>query len=322
MLAAASTVVGAVVAAERMAYGDPGVVLASPGPSLSGVITSMLADEALQDRYFGRVTAAPTHTFLALTELNKGSAVMELETTLRPAPGGDGWLVDGEKWYIGNGSRAELGVVFCRRAPGPWGIEAGLVESPAAGFSAEPIETVGLRGARLSRIRLDGVRVPAENLLGAHRPPSRRGLTGATAMLCRTRPAVTAFALGCAQAACDYLVRNRPTLSHAPRLRVTDLLDRVAAARRFSHGVAADIDHGVVDAHRVSAAKVRAARLAQEATLLAAELLGAASMVEHPWLEKACRDVLAFDIMEGAANVHMLSVFQAVAKGTALAAPR
>jgi alkylation response protein AidB-like acyl-CoA dehydrogenase len=318
--AAASTVAGAIVAAERLAYGDPGVVLASPGPALSGLLVSTLADEAVADRYFDRLNAAPAYTFFALTETEKGSAVMELSTTLRSAPDGDGWLLDGEKCYIGNGARAALGVVFARRAPGPWGIEAVLVDAAADGFHAEPLETVGLRGARLGRLRFEGVRVPPENLLGAHLPASRRGLNGATKMLARTRPAVSAFALGCAQAAADYLTEHRPRLPRAPRLRADDLRDRIAVARAALRGVAGDIDRGTVDPHRISAVKVQSSRLAQAATLLAAELLGAASLVEHPWLEKAYRDARAFDIMEGAANLHLLAVFQGVQKGKSLAA--
>jgi alkylation response protein AidB-like acyl-CoA dehydrogenase len=64
--------------------------------------------------------------------------------------------------------------------------------------------------------------------------------------------------------------------------------------------------------------KLEAARVAEEITMLAARLLGPASLIEHPRLEKTYRDVRAFEIMEGTTNLHRLSVFQGLLKGTAM----
>ncbi|AVT38383.1 acyl-CoA dehydrogenase family protein [Plantactinospora sp. BB1] len=314
------TVLGQSVAWERLAYGDPNVWLASPGPALSGGVVDVLATAEQADRYYHRLVAQPQHTFFGLTEPAKGSAATELTTTLTPAPDGDGWILDGEKCYIGNGARAEFGVVFCRRATGPLGIEAVLVDTDTPGFSGELLSTVGLRGARISRIRFDGVRVPAENLLGAHLRRTRRGLYGATQVLYRARPTIAAMALGCAQAVCDYVQAQRPALAGFDRLHLDDVLDRIAAVRRLIQQGAADVDRGAVNSHRLGAAKAQAARLAEEATLLATRLLGPAALVEHPWLEKIYRDVRAFEIMEGTTNLHRMSVFRGVLKGNFLAA--
>jgi alkylation response protein AidB-like acyl-CoA dehydrogenase len=313
---AAATCHGAVVLWERFSHGDPGVLLGSPGPSLSGGVVRGIADREQYHRYFSRFAAAPTHTFFGLTEPARGSAATELSTTLSKAPDGEGWVLNGEKCYIGNGARAQIGVVFCRRAPGPWGIDAVLVDPDRPGFTGELLPSLGLRGARISRLRFDDVHVPNESVLGAHLPASRRGLHAAMRILYRFRPGIAAMALGCAQAACDYLVRERPALPKSGRTRLENLLDRVAAVRLLIHRVAADIDRGAVNVHRIGAVKAQGARLAEESTLLAAELLGPASLIEHPWLEKACRDVRAFEIMEGTANLQRLSVFQGLLKDT------
>lgn len=318
LLEVVTTAVGATVLCERFAYGDPGVMMASPGPSLSGVTVQALGDDAQMHRYFSRVAAAPTYTFFGVTEQDKGSAATEVQTTLTPAESGDGWLLNGEKCYIGNGSRAQLGVVFCRRAPGPWGVEVVLVDTAAAGFHATPLPMMGLRGARISRLRFDNVRIPPEQLLGAHRPPSRRGMHTAMRTLYRARPGVGAFALGCAQAVCDYLDQERPVSAGHRWRRREELLDRIAAVRAALYRVAADIDRGAVNGHRVGAVKMGAAQVAEQATLLAADLLGPASLIEHPWLEKTYRDVRAFEVMEGTTNLHRLSVFQGLLKDTFL----
>ena len=304
---------------ERFAYADPNVLLASPGPSLSGGVVSALADHDQYLRYFTLLAEQPVHTFFGLTEPGKGSAATELETTI--TPDGDGWVLNGEKCYIGNGARAQLGVVFCRRAPGPIGIEAVLVDTSSPGFSGELLATVGLRGARISRLRFDNVRIPRENLLGGHLRPTRRGLRGALHILYRARPGIAATALGCAQAACDYLNQHERVGAERDRSRLEDVLDRIAAIRRLIYEVAADVDRGVVNTHRIGAVKVAAARVAEDATLLAAELLGPASLIEHPWLEKCYRDVRAFEIMEGTANLHLQSIFQGLLKGAFLDGP-
>ena len=67
-----------------------------------------------------------------------------------------------------------------------------------------------------------------------------------------------------------------------------------------------------------AAVKLRAARLAEEVTVLAAELLGPASLVEHPWLEKTYRDARGFEFMEGTGNVHRRGVFQGLLRDSFL----
>lgn len=318
ILAAGQTCLGWSLLWEQLAFGDPGVTLGGPRPSLFGGMLSALGDERQQDRWFGRLAASAGNTFFGLTEPGKGSAASELETALTPSSGDGGWILNGEKCYIGNGARSGMGVVFCRRAPGPFGIEAVLLDTSSPGFSAELLPTVGLRGARISRLRFADVAVPRENVLGAGRPPSRRGLNGALPVLQRARPGIAAMAIGCARAACAYAGEQRPALGKAGRLRMADLLDRMTAVRRLVYRAAAGIDAGQVNVHRIGAVKVQAAHLAAEATQLAAELLGPASLIEHPWLEKLCRDVRAFEFTEGTTNLHWLSVYQGLRKNSFL----
>jgi len=91
---------------------------------------------------------------------------------------------------------------------------------------------------------------------------------------------------------------------------VDDMSDRRSRLRALLHRAAVEIDAGAPNIHRVSAVKTRAADLAEEATRLAAWLLGPASLIEHPWLDKLYRDVRAFEFMEGTGNIHRRTVFQ------------
>jgi alkylation response protein AidB-like acyl-CoA dehydrogenase len=304
--------------ARRLAHGDPGMVLASPGPSLSSAAVRALADDEQSDRFFGRLAERPTWTFFGLTEPDRGSAALELTTTLTPAPDGDGWFLDGEKCYIGNGARGSFGVVFARLAPGPWGIEAVIVEADDPGFSAELLPMIGLRGARISRLRFDRVRITPDRMLGHDRPRSRRGLHGARQTLLWFRPSVAALALGVCDAVCDYVREQRPRISGADRRRLDAMTERTALVGRMVHGVAEEVDAGAANVHRIGAAKMSAARLAEQVTIAAADLLGPASLVEHPWLEKVTRDARAFEFMEGTSHIHRSGVFHGLVRGAFL----
>lgn len=307
-----------VIVMDRLAYGDPGFLLACPGPALSGITVQALGNEEQRTRYFRRFSTEPTWTFFALTEHGKGSAAAELETRLDPA--GDGYALHGTKRYIGNGARAQVGVVFCRRAPGPFGIEAVLVDTPAEGFHGSLLPIVGLRGVRISELTFTDLHVTTDMVLGMERKPSRRGLLGARETLVHYRPSLAATAIGVTDAVLDYVRAERPRLGSRDSARLDEMAGRVTVARRRIREVAIALDSGHPSLHRVSAAKLTATRLAEEATLLAVELLGPTALLEHRWLDKTYRDVRAFEFMEGAGDIHRLLVFQGVLRDKGLRA--
>ncbi len=306
------------VTIEELSYGDAGFMLACPGPLMSGVAVGALGDEAQRHAYHERLARLePTWTFFGLTEPEKGSAATELETSL--TPDGDGFRLNGEKRYVGNAAFSQLGVVFCRRAPGPLGIEAVLVDTDTPGFEAELIPIVGLRGARISAIRMRDVRVEKRQILGYETlKPSRRGLIGAIRTLQRFRPVLAGTALGLTRAVLDHVRDERPAMTGSARLRYEELCDQLAAVRRRNYAVAAAIDAGQVRTDRIAGVKTRAAELAERATVAAAELLGPGSLLRDPLLNKWYRDARAFEFMEGTGHIQRLAVFQGVLKGTFL----
>ena len=111
----------------------------------------------LPDLAAGRKLAA-----FVLTEPNVGSDAYNLETWAERQ--GDGsWILNGEKRWIGNGSKDVL-TVFARSDLGHVAL---VVEKGTEGLSTGPrFDTLGLRANNLQRVHFDNVRVPAENLLG------------------------------------------------------------------------------------------------------------------------------------------------------------
>jgi glutaryl-CoA dehydrogenase len=99
-----------------------------------------------------------------LTEAAHGSDAVRLETTARRE--GDEYVLDGEKRWIGNASFADVTVIWARDEEDE-SVKGFLVEKGTEGFSTEIITgKMGKRAVWQPDIKLEGVRVPAENKLG------------------------------------------------------------------------------------------------------------------------------------------------------------
>ncbi|MDS0134337.1 MULTISPECIES: acyl-CoA dehydrogenase family protein [unclassified Amycolatopsis] len=301
------TAIERTVVLEELARGDAGLMLASPGASMSGVLVDVLADREQKEWFYGRLLKRPTWTFFALTEPDRGSDATALETALTTSPDGGPHRLDGRKKYVGNAARAALGVVFARTGPGPLGVTAVLVDTTDPGFHAEPLESLGLRAARICELTLDGVAVPAERVLGRDRSPARRGMWACVQTFNRLRPGVAAIALGIAAAAHDYV--------RAEGGRLDELGRRIDGVRHLVHLSAIEVDADGSRGHLASAAKAEACRLAEDATLEACGFFGPRARWDHPALDKLARDARGVEFMEGAGNIQKLTVFQGLLAG-------
>lgn len=304
----AGTALEQAVLFEELARGDLGAIMASPGAPMAGAIVQLLGDENQRRGFFGRLDEQPTWTFLALSEPGQGSDAANMATSL--TQDGDRFLLTGAKRYVGNATRAGPGVVFARTGPGPLGVRAVLVPAPSAGFTATALSTLGLRAALLAAIEMDAVEIAPEWLLGRHLSSTRRGIWSWVQTFNRIRPRVAAMGLGLARAAYDYVVTELP----APRARDADRLAelglRIDAVRQLIWHAAAAVDADPANGHLPSAAKAQAARLAEDATLTATELLGPAARLEHPLLDKLVRDARGVEFMEGAGHLQRLGIAQ------------
>jgi glutaryl-CoA dehydrogenase len=142
----------------------------------------------------------------ALTEPDHGSDSVSLETTARRD--GDSYVIDGAKKWIGNGSIADVVVVWARDTEDGQ-VKGFLVEQGTPGYHAEVIEGKGsLRAVWQAQIALEGVRVPDENRL-----PGANSFADCARVLVGTRSACAWMALGHAvagaEAALSYAKRRK-----------------------------------------------------------------------------------------------------------------
>jgi hypothetical protein len=129
----------------------------------------LFGTEEQKERFLPRLARGAISAF-ALTEPDVGSDPARLATRATPTADGAAFVLDGEKLWCTNGTIAELIVVMARTPgeagrPGP--ISAFIVEANSPGVEiAGRLEFMGLRGIENAHLRLRGVRVPRENLLG------------------------------------------------------------------------------------------------------------------------------------------------------------
>ena len=130
------------------------------GISLFG--TDEQKERFLPDLATGRKLAA-----FALTEPEAGSDAYHLRSRAVQQPDGS-WVLNGEKRYIGNGSRADVITTFARaEVDGEERHIALLLEKGMDGLEVgERYDTMGLQANDLRRLYFKDVRVPAENVLG------------------------------------------------------------------------------------------------------------------------------------------------------------
>jgi glutaryl-CoA dehydrogenase len=156
---------------------------------------ALLGSEEQKQRWLPEMARMQKLGAFALTEPDHGSDSVALETTARRD--GDDYVIDGAKRWIGNGSLADVIVVWARGEDGR--VQGFLVEKGAAGYDAEVIVGKGsLRAIWQAHITLDGVRVPAANRL-----PGANSFKDAGRALVTTRSTCAWAALGHAVAGYD-----------------------------------------------------------------------------------------------------------------------
>jgi glutaryl-CoA dehydrogenase len=123
----------------------------------------MLGSEEQKEKWLPPMARMEKIGAFGLTEAAHGSDAVRLETTARRE--GDEYVIDGEKRWIGNASFADVTVIWARDEEDE-SVKGFLVEKGAEGFSTEIITgKMGKRAVWQPDIKLEGVRVPAENKL-------------------------------------------------------------------------------------------------------------------------------------------------------------
>jgi len=271
----------------------------------------------LKQRYLPRLTGEMVGAY-ALSEPSSGSDAFALET--KAVQDGDAWVLTGRKLWITNGAEAQAYVVFANANPeaGYRGITAFVVDRDMEGFSVGKKEDkLGIRASSTTELILDGVRVPAANVLG----PVGQGYKVAIETLNEGRIGIGAQMIGVAQGALkvatEYLKERRqfgkPLADfQAIQFQVAQAATEVEAARLMVYNAARLKDAGGDIAREGAMAKLYSSQVAERVTSLCVELLGGYGYTKDYPVEKFWRDAKIGAIYEGTSNMQLNTIAKIV----------
>jgi acyl-CoA dehydrogenase len=315
------------------AYGGPGLDYLSGclieeelGWGCSGIGTSLMANglacaplligasEETKRKYLGMLTDEPRLASFCLTEPDAGSDVSGMKT--RAVKRGDKYVISGSKCFITNGGHASWYTVYAKTDPeaGHRGISAFVVNRDADGVSVDKKEDkLGQRASNTATISFDEVEVSAENMIGEE----NKGFKLAMTTLDRTRPGVSALAVGIARAAFEFasdyskerIQFGVPIAMHqAVAFMIADMATKIEAARLLVWESAVLLDQGKRNTLVSSHAKRFGADTAMEVTVDAVQVYGGYGFIKEYPVEKLMRDAKIMQLYEGTSQIQRLVI--------------
>ena len=263
--------------------------------------------DAQRDHWIPALAGGEAVGCFGLTEPDFGSNPGSMRT--RATPDGDGWLLNGEKAWITNGSIADVAVVWART---PDGIRGFLVEAGRRGFSTVDHKgKYSLRASVTSQLVFEDCRIPAENIL-----PGTTGLKNALMCLNQARYGIAWGALGSAMAtfsaALDYATSRiqfsgRPIAAHQiQQQKLADMYSEIVKGQLLVLQLGRLKERGQAGHEAVSLAKRNNVWVARECAKTAREIHGANGIVNEYPIMRHLMNLETVVTYEGTHDIHTL----------------
>jgi glutaryl-CoA dehydrogenase len=271
---------------------------------------ALLGSPEQKQRWLPPMAALSKLGAFALTEPLHGSDAVGLETSARRD--GDSWVISGRKKWIGNGTIADVVVLWARDvADGQ--VKGFLVEKGSPGYRASRIDGKGsLRAVWQAEIELDELRVPETNRL-----PLARTFKDAAAVLAGTRNTVAWSALGHAVAAFDAALSycrqrvqfGKPLVSfQIVQERLVKMLAEICGMQLYCLRLGRLIEEGRFSDTIAALAKMNNTGKARQVILEARDLLGGNGILLDFHVMRHLADMEAIHTYEGTETIQTLIV--------------
>ena len=281
--------------------------------------------EEQQRRYVTPVATGAQRAAFGLSEPQAGSDVAGMRT--RAVADGDEWVITGTKCWMSGVRQADWYCVFAKTGPPDSrahdSITCFVVERSMPGVSVGSVDRkMGVKGVDTGELLLDGVRVPAENVVGQV-GGFRLAMLGLNAM----RPIVAARGIGLAEGALMYAVdyvKERAAFTktiadfQGIQWKIAELAAEIEAARLLTYRAAWMADRGEFTREHVpflSMAKYYATELAVKVSNEAMQMLGAAGYMKDHMTELYYRDAKQLTIVEGTSQIQLGLIAGGVLRG-------
>jgi glutaryl-CoA dehydrogenase len=310
---AGASAVGYGVACEELEAGDSGLrSFVSVQGSLAMFPIRAYGSEEQKQKFLPEMAAGSMIGCFGLTEADAGSDPTAMRTAATRQ--GEGWVLNGGKMWITNGSVADVAVVWAKTDDGVRGF---LVERGTPGFTASDIHRkLSLRASVTSELHFDSVVLPQSAML-----PDVRGMRGPLSCLNEARYGIAWGAMGAARACFEAAVEysrtrrmfNRPIGGfQLTQAKLATMATSLVQGRLVAHRLGTLKDEGRLHPVQVSLAKRANVRAAIDVAREARTILGANGItLEYPVVRHMnnLESVLTY---EGTEEVHTLILGKAI----------
>ena len=252
-----------------------------------------------------------------LTEPDYGSNPGGLITVAKETA--DGWVLNGAKMWITNGSTAQLAVVWAKTGAldDPGSIRGFLVPTDALGFTAKDQHgKLSLRASDTSELVLQDVQVPKDAVL-----PKSGGLKSPLMCLTQARYGIAWGAVGAAMACYDEAVSYAKTrvmfdkpigAFQLQQLRLAEMLTEITKAQLLCLQLGRLKDAGAMTPQQVSLAKRNNVSMATDIAREPRRLLGANGILAEYQAMRHLANLESVYTYEGTHDVHTLVLGQEI----------
>ena len=318
---------------QELERGDSGLrTFASVQGSLAMMAINLFGSEEQKNRWLPEMATGEKLGCFALTEPDFGSNPGGLQC--RAEKVSDGYRLNGAKKWIGNGTIADVAIVWAKVAgetgsdskgkrptsnvqrstsnsEGAGAIRGFLVEKGAPGFKAKLIEgKLSLRAALTAELKFDDCVIPANALL-----PESNGLKSPLLCLNQARYGIAWGTLGAAMACYDearqYAMSrvqfDRPIGGfQLVQAKLARMLTEITKAQLLAFRLAQLKDAGTARHYHISMAKMNNVEIALDAARTARDILGGVGILDERHCFRHMCNLESVKTYEGTHDVHLL----------------
>jgi len=272
--------------------------------------------KAQKDRWIPRMGTGEAIGCFGLTEPDFGSNPGGMRTTAKKTS--DGWVLNGAKQWITNGTLADVAVVWAQTDDSSSGIRGFLVEKGTPGYtSSDQHGKFSLRASTTSELGLHDCHVPDDAIL-----PGAKGLRGPLSCLTQARYGIAWGGLGaameCYYTALEYAKQRiqfmgQPIASHQlVQEKLAWMVTEITKGQLLALQMGKLKDAGRLKPHHVSMGKRNNVWVARECARMSREILGANGIVDDYPVIRHMLNIESVFTYEGTHDIHGLVIGEAV----------
>jgi glutaryl-CoA dehydrogenase len=301
---------------QELERGDSGVrSFASVQGALVMYPIYTFGSEQQKQRWLPQMASGKVIGCFGLTEPDYGSNPAGMITVANESQ--DGWVLNGSKMWITNGSTAQVAIVWAKTGKDADSIRGFIVPTDAKGFSAKDQKgKLSLRASDTSELVLQDVHLPKDAML-----PQSGGLKSPLMCLTAARYGIAWGAVGAATACYDEAVsyaKNRVMFDkpiggfQLQQARLAEMLTEITKAQLLCVQLGRLKDQGKATPQQVSLAKRNNVSMATDVARETRRLLGANGILAEYQAMRHLANLESVYTYEGTHDIHTLILGQEI----------